>query len=156
MAAPTWVSGQVLTASDVNNWFVPFAGYKTSVTTRSTLTMSIDPDLQFALSASSMYEIRAGVIYTAASGGFKYAWTLPSGTSGGYTISLAQGTLMPLGLVWSATQVAATDGTVYAIQVMGALQTGSAGTFGLQWASNSGPTSLTVGIGSYLTARRIG
>jgi len=158
MAAPVWVNGQVLNASDVNNWFVSLAAYKTATTNRNTLTATIDPDLQLAITAAnSFWEVRAGVIYVASAGAFKWTWTAPAGVTGGYTVALAQGTPMPLGLNWAATQTAATDGTVYGIQLQGMLGIGSTtGTFGINWASNSGPNSLTVGIGSYLMATRIG
>jgi hypothetical protein len=64
---------------------------------------------------------------------------------------------MPLGLNWAATSAAATDGTVYGIQLQGILGIGSTtGTFGINWASNSGPNNLTVGVGSYLLAGRVG
>jgi hypothetical protein len=158
MAVPTWTVGQVLTASDVNNWFVPLIGYKTAQTVRSTLTLSLDPDMQFNIpTANAAYLIQAGIIYVASAGSFKWTWTLPSGATGGYSVALAQGTLMPLGLAWSATPTAATDGTVYSIQIQGLLNTSaSTGTFGIQWCSNSGPNSLTVGVGSFLQARRVG
>ncbi len=157
MAAPTYVTGQVLAASDCNNWFTGLYAYKTSATVRSTLTLAIDPDLQFSLAASAFYEIRAGIIYTGASGSFKFGWTFPSGVTGGFTVALPQGTLMPTGFTWASTSAGATDGTVYGLQVMGNLATSStAGTFGLQWSSNAGPASLTCGIGSYLIAQRVG
>ena len=158
MAPPTWSVGQVLTASDVNSWFVDLVAYKTSATARNTLTLSLDPDLQFTIpTANSFWEIRASFIYVASAGSFKWAWTAPTGFGGGYTAALPQATPMPLGLAWGATPAAATDGTVYGVQIQGILSIGSAtGTFGLQWASNSGPNSLTVGIGSYLMATRVG
>ena len=36
MAIPTWSSGEVLSASDVNDYFVPLAAYKTGDTGRTT------------------------------------------------------------------------------------------------------------------------
>jgi hypothetical protein len=157
MAVPTWAVGQVLTASDVNNWFVPLIGYKTSITTRNTTTLSLDPDMQFTLpTANATYLIQAGVIYSAASGSFKWTWTFPSGGTGGYSVALPQGTLDPLGLLWSATQAAATDGTVYSIQIQGTFTLSTTtGTFGLQWASQTA-ASLQVGVGSFIQARRVG
>jgi hypothetical protein len=153
-----WNVGDVLTSGDMNSWTVPLAVYKTATTIRNTLTLSLDPDLQFTIAtANSFWEIRASVIYTASAGSFKWTWTAPSGFTGGYSAGLAQATPQPLGLAWGATASAATDGTVYAVQIQWVLGISSTtGTFGIQWASNSGPNSITVGVGSYLLARRIG
>lgn len=164
MAAPTWSVGQVLTASDVNTWFVDLDAYKTSTTARSTLVLAIDPDLQFSVAANAFYEIRASLIYQAASSGFDFAWTTPSGAGGNYTAAFNnQGTGTPgegaWGLAFSgATGIAGTPGgtPTPAVSILGMLSTVSAGTFGVQWASNSGPVSLSLLSGSYLIARRIG
>ena len=159
MAVKQWSVGDVLTAADMNSWTVPLAAYKTATTNRTTLTLAIDPDLQFTIpTANSFWEITASVIYTGSAGSFKWSWTVPTGFGGGYTVALPQSTpLLPLGEAWGATAASATDGTTYGIHVHGMLSIGSTtGTFGINWASNSGPNSLTVGIGSCLTARRIG
>ena len=157
MAIPTYSPGDVLTAADCNNWFTPIAAYKTATTNRSTLTLTADPDLTLSLDASSSYEIRAMVIYSGASGSFKFGWTVPASATGGYGVALPQGTPMPLGQTWGATPAGATDGTTYALIFAGNLITvGSSGSLTFKWGSNSGPASLTVGVGSYLLARRIG
>lgn len=165
MAAPTYVTGQVLAASDCNSWFTELAAYKTSVTTRTTLTPSIDPDLQFSLpTASAFWEVRAGIIYQAASGGFAYSFAFPAGAGGGYTAAYNnQTTGSPLapgvfGQAWGTVYTAGTPSSyVEAVQVQGIISTGATtGTFGLSWAGFSGPVSLTCGIGSYLLARRVG
>ena len=162
MAPPVWSVGQVLAASDVNNWFVPLAAYKTSQATRTTLTKSIDSDLQVTLAANAFYEVRAGIIYQSpgGSGGFAFTWTVPSGVSGGYTAAFIQTGPAPgtYGFTWGATEIAATpDAGVYGISIEGMLSTsGSGGTFGLNWASSSGPSSLILGAGSELTLRRTG
>lgn len=158
MAVPTWTVGQVLTAADVNNWFTAVTAYKTSTTNRSTLTLTLDPDLQVLLSAvNAYYEVRASIIYVASAGAFKWNFAFPTGCTGGYSAAVPQGTPMPMGLTWAAAQTGATDGTTYAIQLQGMIGTGSnTGNLGIQWCSNSGPNSLTVGIGSYLAVNRIG
>lgn len=159
MPVPTWSVGQILASADVNSWFVPLPAYKTSTTVRSTLSLSIDPDLQITLAASAFYEVRAGLIYSAASGGFSFTWTAPAGFGGGYTASFnLSGTgSSTYGYTWAATPLAGTPGGTFGILIEGMLSTAAAaGTFGLNWASGTGPASLTLGIGSYLAARRVG
>lgn len=158
MAIPTWSVGQVLTASDINNWFTDKAAYKVSTTVRSTLTLTLDPDLVVPLSAANaFYEVRASVIYVASAGAFKWNFAFPTGCTGGYSAAVPQGTPMPMGLTWGAAQTGATDGTTYAVQIQGMIATSTnTGNLGVQWCSNSGPNSLTVGIGSYLAVSRIG
>ncbi len=159
MAPPTYSVGQVLTANDCNVWFVPVAAYKTATTVRNTLTKSIDPDLQITLAASSVYQIEAGIIYTSANA-MDFTWVVPASATGGYTTShnLAGTGAGTWGFVWGATvSAAALGGSVNGVQVHGMIQTAaSGGTFGISWASNVGPASLTLGVGSVLTARRVG
>ena len=160
MAAPTWAVGQVLSASDVNTWFVPLAAYKVATTTRSSLSMTIDPDLQFTLAANSTYKLSAALLYSAASGGFSFTWTFPTGIVGGYSVSLnlSGAGSSTYGYGFSATVVGGTPSTTtYAAPILGMVQTGSTGgTFGVNWASATGPVSLTLGVGSMLECRRIG
>ena len=160
MAAPTWTSGEVLSAADVNSWFVPLAAYKTSSTNRSSTSITIDPDLQLTLDASAVYEIRGGIIYQSTVA-CRHAWTYPSGAAGGYASSfnLAGTGAGTWGYTFSATNIdaAALGASVNGITVLGFIQTSTtSGTFGFKWGSASGPASLTIGVGSYLVARRIG
>ena len=159
MAVPTWVVGQVLTAADVNSWFVPVPAYKTAVTTRNTLTKSIDPDLQITLAASCIYQIQAGIIYTSANA-MDFTWVIPASATGGYAggFNLAGTGAGTWGFTFAATVTAAgLGGSVNGIQVHGMIQTaGSGGTFGLSWASSTGPVNCTLGVGSVLTANRVG
>jgi hypothetical protein len=156
MAVPTWVVGQVLTAADVDSWFVPVPAYKTAVTTRNTLTKSIDPDLQITLAASAVYQIQAGIIYASANA-MDFTWVIPASATGGYSAGFNQAGIGDgfFSFVWTATPSAAALRT--AVLVHGMIQTaGSGGTFGLSWASSTGPASLTLGVGSVLTANRVG
>jgi hypothetical protein len=159
MAPPVYTPGQILDASDCNFWFTPKAAYKTAATNRSTLTLTIDPDLQFSLDASAIYEVRAGIIYQSTNA-MAFGWTIPAGATGGYSAAFnPAGTTNPTGgFVWSATvNAAALSAAVNGINVEGFIQTGaSSGTFGFKWASQTGPASLTIGVGSILVARRIG
>src|SRR5262245_15271614 len=80
MAAPTWVSGQVLTASDVNTWFVPIAAVKTaneSVT--SSTTLQNDDELFVSVAANSTYLVQCYIKCDgAATGDIKLNWTAPA------------------------------------------------------------------------------
>lgn len=155
MAVPTWSVGEVLTASDVNSWFVPLAAYKTSATTRTTLTVTLDPDLQITLPApNAVYEVHAGIGYNCSSGGINFNFPIPSGTNGIFEVN---GDL-PAAVQnnWNVP-VAANSSTTGALLIKGLLAVGATtGTFGFAWASNSGPAALAVSAYSYLTARRVG
>ena len=150
MAAPTWVPGQVLSASDVNTWFVDLAAYKTSATTRTTLTVAPDPDLTLTLAPSAFYRVHAGIGYSCASGGISYNFSITAGTTGIFE-NATGGIQNP----WN-TLLAGSSNTVGGLSITGLLATGTGGTFAFQWASNTGPASLSVSAYSYLTATRIG
>lgn len=159
MAPPVYTAGHVVTAADVNSWFTPLAAYKTATTVRNTLTKSIDPDLQVTLAASAIYQIQAGIIYTSANA-MDFTWVIPASATGGYTggFNLAGTGAGTWGFTWAATVTAAgLGGSVNGVQAHGMIQTaGSGGTFGFSWASSTGPVNLTLGVGSVLTARRVG
>lgn len=159
MALPVFTAGQVLNASDVNSWLQPLAGYKTAVTTRNTLTKSIDPDLQVALAASSIYMVNLNMIHTSANA-MDYTFVIPAGSTGGYSASfnLAGTGAGTWGFVWTATvSSAGLGGTVNGVLIQGMISVaGTAGTFGVSWASSTGPASLTMGVGSCLSVQRVG
>ena len=159
MAVPIFTSGEVLTADDCNNWFTEIPTYKLTSTNRSSLSITIDPDLQMTLAASCVYKIEAGIIYQSTSA-MRYAWTVPAGASGGFTadFNLAGTGAGSWGFTFSSTNdAAALGGSVNGVHLIGILQTSTtAGTFGFKWGSTSGPSSLTLGVGSILTARRVG
>lgn len=155
MAVPTWVTGQVLAASDVNNWFVPIASYKAALLARSTTTLSNDPELFVPLVASAVYDVRYMFINTGSGVGFKWTFTFPAGSTGGYGVSTqAPGTF---GQVWGDTVTSGTTGaTVYAVIGEGTIFTsGTSGNLQLQWAANAAGT-MTIGAGSKLVAYRVG
>jgi hypothetical protein len=160
MPIPTWSVGQVLAAADVNNWFLPLPAYKTANTSRTSATLTIDPDLQFTLAGGAVYSIQGGILCTAAAGiGFNFGWTIPASATGGYALTFNQSGVgtANLGLAWTATQVSGTPGGTLSLLVSGFIATGGgAGTFGLNWATNTGGSTSTCGTGSVLTAQRIG
>lgn len=157
MTVKNWNPGDVLTASDMNEWTVPKgAAWTASAVGRTSTTPAIDATLQFAVEANVTYDIEADLIFSASAGGvgFNVGWTVPSGSSGAWT---ATNPSAGLGSVWSATNTVSTvtGGVVYAVHVGGTLTTTTSGTFGLSWAPGSAGT-LTLGAGSKLTARRMG
>lgn len=167
MAIPTWVAGQVLTAADVDAWFVPKAVIKPADTGRvSTTTMTNDPDLLLALASSASYQITGVIFYdgpTAGASDFKWTFTIPSGTSGQYSAAhqnLSGGFAGAFQSNWTDTVAANTNGvgTIMSVAIQGIIQTGgTAGNLQLQWAQNtSNGTNTHVKAQSYLVAVRIG
>ena len=156
MAVPTYTNGQILNASDCNLWFLPVPAYKTAQTVRNTLTKSIDPDLQITLAASSVYQIQASLIYGSANA-MDFTWVIPASATGGYTMAGNQAGVGAgsFSFVWTATPSTAAADT--GLLIHGMIQTaGSGGTFGISWASSTGPVNCTMGVGSILTAQRVG
>lgn len=166
MAIPVYVTGQVLAASDCNNWFVPLAAaWKTGATGRTTTSLTIDPDLQFAMPASATYEITASIVHqtTGGSSAFNFAWTTPSSpVFSSYSAAYTQPGPVTNG--WghafdgSLVSVAGSDNLVHGINIAGIIQSGtSSGTFGLSWsAATASAGTVSVLSGSFLVARRIG
>lgn len=158
MAAPTWSVGQVLTASDVNGWFVPSVRIKASNTGRPTQTVvTADPDLVLPVLANASYELIATLVYDGGPQGgsdFQWQWTLPSGatlvsspTYKDTTGSPISGTLQPAGSSLTAGTFGA--GNQRALTSQGIVTVGAtAGNLTLLWAqgsSHSTPTILHTG-----------
>lgn len=165
MAIPTWVSGQILTASDVNTWFVPLAAVKTADTSRaSTTTLTADPDLTLSVGANSTYFVELILIYTGASGVNFFQWDFTVPTSATYVYSFIYQN--SAGTTNVQQQNAGTSGSwanttgvtnFLSMEIKGTLTTSStAGTFALTWAQHaSGATNTTLRAGSQMMARRI-
>lgn len=166
MPIPTWAVGQVLSANDVNQWFVPLAVVKPADTSRnSTTTMSNDPDLVLNVAASATYYVSGVIFYdgpAAGSSDIKYTFTVPTGASGQYFLprqSLAGNFADAFSHFWTDTNTANTNsvGTFMILGVMGLLITTTAGALRFQWAQNtSNATNTRVRANSFLTAQRIG
>lgn len=156
MAAPTYVTGQVLAASDCNVWFTPIAAYKTGTTARTSASLVLDPDLQITLAASSIYEVTAGYNWLAVAGvGISWTFQVPSGATGSYQVSYSNSPTA--GFTWGTSVGAGSNGAPnYGALVRGLITTTGSGTFGLQWGSGTGGSTCTMGAGGILTARRVG
>jgi len=167
MAAPTWVSGQVLNASDVNNWFVPLAVYKTSSTSRSsTTTNSPDPDLVIPLAVSAFYRFEMYASYTGsstASQGIKGAFTVPTGTTLRYhLIGVSNsGSTAQVGGTWTGTDtiiLGTTNAVNSGFSLLGTLFTSTtAGSISYNWSQSvSESTAVSLQAQSCMILTRIG
>ena len=165
MSPPTWVVGQVLSASDVNNWLVPSVAVKTadqSVTSSTTLVN--DNELFLPLAASVTYFVQFMIDYeggTAAASDLKFQWTLPAGSFMRYCY-VNRGTGLGASVTMStgtSTDISGTNGAgnLEGIAGFGTLVSGStAGTLQFRWAQNtSSATSTIVHAQSCLMLQRV-
>ena len=164
---PIWAVGQVLTASDVNQWLIPAMVVKTVDTGRaSNTTPAADPDLSIAVTANARYVFNMLAVYTGGTNGSsdaQFGLSAPSGaTFFGYALrnQISGLTLSNFLLTASSGAInAGTNGTTNFIGfwVQGQLAVSStAGQFALIWSQNSSNgTATTVKAGSYLTLQRI-
>lgn len=160
---PTWTPGEVLTAADVNTWFVPLAAVKTadqSVTNSSTLVA--DNDLHLPVAANATYAMNIYVLYVAGTTpDLKWGWTAPAGSVLEYSIA---GCWNSMNFIEQSPYDLATSpvfdggGAVLCNWAgMGTLKTGaSAGTLQAKFAQNtSNATATTIKAQSALMLRRI-
>ena len=168
MPIPTWTSGEVLAAADVNNWFVPLAVYKPSDTTRaSTTTGAADPDLTIPIATSAFYRFECYFSYTGSSTssqGIKANFSVPTGTTLRYHLIGVNNAATPAAVVgntWLGTSTIVM-GTTSAVNsgasMFGTLFTGStAGSITAVWAQNvSEATGVTLQGQSCMILTRIG
>lgn len=169
MAPPVWSVGQVLllTASDVNTWFVPISVTKpTSQSVTSSTTLVNDTALVAAIAANANYEFTCQVFYIAASGpgDIKWTWSLPAGSALIYQNLHNEGGSVGMNNSGVAnsdadTPFAAGGGSpTEAVRMTGNLNTSSTtGNVQLRWAQNtSSGTATQVRANSQLILRRIG
>lgn len=166
MTIPTWSVGQVLTASDVNNWFVPLAAYKSidqSITSSTTFTD--DTVLGLTVAANASYIVDMSLIYDGDSAGdLKLQFTKPAGASHTNTFLSSLG-----GTAATTSDNVVSGGST--VPILGCLGAGTncgmlwksflsvsstSGTLQLQWAQNAtSATATRVRAGSYLLAQRV-
>jgi hypothetical protein len=168
MPTPTWVPGQILTASDVNNWLVVDSVIKPLDTGRaSNTTIADDPDLQIALAANSSYRLDGMIFYDGLNsvtlGGMQFTWSGPSGYAMEYAMpgrmNQSQTYTIPLSQIGSDVVQGGTVGVsstlglaINGIVIVG----GTAGTLKFRWAQiGSTSTITTVRANSLLTVQRI-
>ena len=166
MPIPTWSVGQVLAASDVNNWFVPVTVVKPTDTGRSnTTSMTNDPDLALTLQGSATYMISGVIFYDGPSAGSSdIQWTFnpPTGAAGKYWCArqnLSGAYAGAFTFFWTDTVTANTNGVSsnMVVPITGILAMGSSsGTLHFLWSQNtSNGTNTHVQNNSFLTAQRI-
>ena len=167
MPIPTWTNGQILTASDVNSWFVPVYTYKTASTSRATnTTLTADPHLVAAMAANAMYDLSGLLDYEAdVTGDFKFQFTLPASA----TMNWAYTGWSPSDTFFNnAGNAVATVGNVggggagsansRGVNIFGSIVTSStAGNLGINWAQQvSSGTATILHQYSYLKLVRVG
>jgi len=166
LSPPTWIPGQVLASADVNSWFVPLVGLKTSnQTTVSNTTLLNDTQVVFAAAANVTYWVETALIFESATGtDIKFQWNGPAGaTLNGVTNyrTLASAATVhgqwQLGASGLVSSAGSGSGTPVGMTAFGTLATGgSSGNFQLQWAqSTSGGINTTVMAGCAVIAWRI-
>lgn len=163
MALPVWVPGQVLTAADVNRWFVPTLIVKPSdqsITSSTTLTN--DTALALTVEANALYTFNMVLLYVAnATARINMQFTGPAGA----TMQSGMMGFNPGATFGASSRGIANpvvfDGngaTVAPIFWQGTVQTvGTPGTFQFMWAQSvSNGTACTVKVGSSLCLVRAG
>jgi hypothetical protein len=165
MGIPTWAVGQVLTASDVNTWFVPAAAYKTTDQTSTSSALANDNELFLAAAANAAYRFECWLTWigvTAAN--IQWTWTVPAGAGIVYEPLHNEGGGVGLGNACNSyadsdtVSAAGASPTVTAVLMKGHLITvGTSGTVRLKWSQAAANASAThVRPQSYLQLDRIG
>lgn len=164
--SPTYTIGQLVTSSDINNWFITDTQARSATQSVTSSTALVNDDtLSASVIASATYHVEAFLIFTGGTQGssdLKIAWTAPAGvtmtwwvqglnTAGTYTVTAAN--VLPTTTVALGTSGA----TVRVARIEGALVVAAtAGTLQLQWAQNtSSGTATVMGIGSLLKLTRV-
>jgi hypothetical protein len=166
MGIPVWAVGQVLSASDVNSWFVPLVAVKPSDTARSlTTSVTNDPDLQLSLAANAIYDVTAAIQYKGGANGStdgQCTLNAPSGATGfwfAHRLQISSLTLSSLTVAFSTNANIGTNGTgnPEPLFIKASVTTSTAGTLAFAWAQNmSSNTATTMMAGSLISAQRIG
>lgn len=167
MPVPSWSVGQVLSASDVNAWFIPLSAIKTadqSVT--SSVTFVNDTELFVPIVAVGSYQFECFLYFeggTAGASDIKWRYIVPTGTTMRYTWtgwnntgSVARsGDGQIAGDTPSSASAGAGNG--HGVIMIGTIVAGvNAGNMQLQWAQNtSSGTATIVHAQSCLVLRRI-
>ena len=157
--ANPFLAGQEITAASLA-FVIPLFAYKaaqTSVT--SSTVLAADPDLSVAVAASGVYEVEMLLLNCSggASGGLKFAFTVPAASGGDYAVLAnnlgGSDSIIDAG-AWTAVSTANPNN---GLLVKGTLATGAAaGSLALTWAQNSSnATATVVGAYSYLRARQV-
>lgn len=165
MAPPTWVPGQILTAADVNSWFVPLVAYKSADLGRNTATLSADPDLTVPVIASAVYTVECVLFYKANNIDVIFQWkfNIPAGSAGGLYyaayLNSSGSSLIDEADQWTDTHGAdaPVNPNIYPVFIRGTLATaGTAGNLTLSWAGPSAVPTTTLCARSHMVLQRVG
>jgi hypothetical protein len=165
MPVPVRVTGQVLSASDVDTWFVPRWIHKTGATSRaSTTTLTADPHLTLPVDANGTYQITCEIDYEADGvADLKIGWTVPASAAGNWTwagYTTADNPSFNGGNTFASTgpMGGAGAGQARIVKIGGLLAVSStAGNLTLTWAQNvSSGTPTILHTYSYLRIDRVG
>lgn len=144
MPIPTWSVGEVLSAADVNNWFVPLYGAKGNDLTRSSTGVTADPDLAVTVAANATYDVACDLYYGSTSAAnFQWGFSAPAGIQASRynAVYIPSGTATVIQAVdWTATPTAVNigSGLTGVVRISGTLFVGGAGgTFAVTWAPSS-------------------
>ena len=152
MAIPTFASGDVLTAADCNNYFVPLAAIKTSdESVSSSTTLQNDDELVLTPAVSVSYYFQCFIYFQGGTAGdIKWQWGVPTsafiryqavftGTGGGFGANS----------VYTASDIPAAQcdgaGVDNGLNMMGTLVMGAnSGNLQFKWAQNSSTGTATI------------
>ena len=162
LAGPSWQTGQVLAAADVNTWLLPVAQQKLSPTSLTAAVFQPDPDLQLPLISSGNWVFRLSAFFDGPNtANFKWTWNKPPNAfmtymsgfiNGAATIALENHSQPD-----SITANLAGLGVPQAILIDGAVQVTTPGVLSFSWAPTVAVTQLTpvtVYQGSYIIGWR--
>lgn len=169
MALKTFVTGEVLTAADVNLYLVnsKFAQKTATESVTSSTAVQDDDELFVDVEANSIYELMCVLKYDGATAGdFRFTFTGPAG--GGMTTlvhrlstgaAASSDDAIVEGQTFAGEDVAGAlgSGTNCFLEVRGLVGVaGTAGTFRLRWAQGtSSGTATRLFAGSYICLRRV-
>lgn len=167
MALKTFVTGEVLTAADVNTYLVNSVGVRKTAneSVTSSTTLQDDDELFVSVAANFTYEVSCMLKYDGATtGDFKIQWNVPASATFDYSILRLQtgaSDATAVALDYGQENVdmvmgAIGSGTTATAMILGTLiVAGTAGTFGLKWAQGtSSATATRILTRSMLVARR--
>jgi hypothetical protein len=152
MALPTWSSGEVLSAADVNSYFVPLAAIKTSdESVTSSTTIQNDDELVLTPEVSSSYYFQCYIYFQGGTAGdIKWQWGVPTGAFIRYqAVFTGTGGGFGANNTYSASDVVAAQcdgaGVDNGMNMMGTLVMGStSGNLTFKWAQNSSSGTATI------------
>lgn len=164
--SPTHSIGQVVTADEINNWFITGAQARSTDQSVTSSTVLVNDDtLLAAVVINAIYHVEAELVFlggTQGSSDLKISWTAPAGVTMNW-IGIGKDTAgaftwpTPLTTPTATAAFGTLGAAVRMARVEGSLITGATpGTLQLQWAQNtSSATATTMKAGSILKLTRV-